>query len=276
MSRTWRWAGSEGERSVRHVIAPRFTWSDRFRVDDDTDEFRQFAETDDLRPDTLVWFDATDRLRERSLLRFELRNLLQHGGGGGSAGEAAKPATGPRDFVLLDVAQDVWPEADRDHDGESLGLFYYDLLLRPRSGTLPVDTFLFALYGDHDWNDGMRTLDTELMVGPIAGVTWTVEYREDRLVDGAVGLHGRTRLFDRWDVFAGSQRDITNDEWLTWSAGIVRNDHDWAISLVATYDPFTDETGVKLDFQPRLPGLGGRQPDLFGTGAFVDNLATRY
>ncbi len=105
-----------------------------------------------------------------------------------------------------DVAQDFWPDAARDNAGRELGLLYYDLLLRPRVHWLPLETFALAVYGDHDWKEGMRTFDTEVQFGRVAGITWTVDYREDRVAKGAIGVSGSTRLYDRWNVFGSSQR----------------------------------------------------------------------
>jgi hypothetical protein len=99
----------------------------------------------------------------------------------------------PRDFVFLDLAQDLFPDKDRDNAGETLGLFYYDLLLRPRFHWLPLQTLALGVYGDHDWHEGMRTFDAEVQVGRIAGITWTGDYRTDSLVNGAVGLTASTR-----------------------------------------------------------------------------------
>src|SRR5205085_752357 len=109
-----------GEQAIRHVIAPRITLADRFRVDDRAAEFWQF--------------DATDALTEQQLVRVEVRNLLQRMEPVGAARET-------RDFLMLDLAQDFWPDASRDNGGDELGLFYYDFLLRPRAGWIPFETF---------------------------------------------------------------------------------------------------------------------------------------
>ncbi|HZN41381.1 MAG TPA: hypothetical protein VFD82_21415 [Planctomycetota bacterium] len=255
LSRTWSWQDEDGPHGVRHVVAPRVSYLNRFRVDDDPSEF--FA------------FDATDALREQELVRVELRNLVQTM----VPGENGKKE--PRDFVFLDLAQDVFPDKDRDNAGETLGLFYYDLLLRPRFPWLSLQTFALAVYGDHDWQDGLRTLDAEVQVGRIAGITWTGDYRTDSLVDGAVGLTASTRLMDRWDIYAGSQRDLDLDEWLSYSFGLRRNDHDWSILLSANYNPYTDETSFQLSFTPRFGGMTPRR-DRFAGGDVQGNFATSY
>lgn len=242
LSRTWSWLDDGEAMAVRHVMAPRISWLDRFHVDDEGSEF--------------FVFDELDTLDEEQLVRFELRNMLQ---------SMAKTPHGrqPRDFVFLDLAQDVFPDSARDNGGDTLGLFRYDLLLRPRAPWIPFDVFDYALYGDHDWEDGLRTLDTELRFGPVAGVTWSVDYRTDFLVDGAVGVGASTRWFERWDIYARSQRDIDGDNWLAYQFGVSRSDHDWIIELSAAYDPFADETTFKLEFLPRLGSFSGARGSRF-------------
>jgi hypothetical protein len=244
LSQTWSWLDEEGRQGVRHVIAPRVTYRNRYHVDDQGSEFFRF--------------DPIDTLGEQQLVRLEVRNLVQ---------KMAKTADGgrePRDFLFLDLAQDLFPDRTRDNNGEELGLFYYDLLVRPEIPGMPFENFAFALYGDHDWNDGMRTLDTELQFGKVLGCDWTVEYREDRVVEGAVGLVARTQLLDRWNLFVATQRDLDRDEWLAYSFGLRRDDHDWSIELLASYNPFSDETTFRIEFLPRLGGLNQPRRDRFG------------
>lgn len=249
LQRTWQWVDAEGAQALRHVIAPKFTFFDRFAVDDAPERFHQF--------------DATDALRDQNLVRFEVRNLLQRT-------EPARPE-GPaevRDLVLLDLAQDLWPNAGRDNQGEHLGLFRYDLRLRPQVPGVPFQTVQFGLYGDHDWRSGLRTLDAEVQFGPLGGVLWTAEYRTDQQVAGAAGLSASTRLFDRWDGVATGFYDLERDRFLTWEFGLRRNDHDWSVALVAGYDPYTQVATVRIDFQPTLGGLIRRPNDRFGTNRF--------
>lgn len=249
-SRTWTWLDQNQATALRHVVAPRILVMNRFAVDDAPDRFHQF--------------DATDAIAEQNLVRLELRNLVQRK----QTTRIKNDQEELRDFLMVDVAQDIWPDATRDNRGEQLGLLYYDVRLRPKWDWMPFSTFGFALYGDHDWKEGLRTLDAELQFGPLAGLTWTAEYRTDAQVSGAVGLSASTRLFDRWDLFASGFYDLERDEVLTYEFGLRRNDHDWAIALTAGYDPFTDMATFRLDFQPTLAGLMGRRQDRFGTTQF--------
>jgi hypothetical protein len=261
-SRTWRWLDDQGKQdAVRHVIAPKLTYRNRYHVDDQPTDFFQY---DDVNPVRLaqLGYDSIDLLSERELVRLEVRNLWQKM-------EDTSNGRQPRDFIYLDLAQDVLPNSARDNGGEQLGLFFYDLLLRPTVDWLPLDNLAFGVYGDYDWKNGMQTFDTELQFGKVLGLNWTVEYREDALVDGAISVGATTRVFDRWDLFGQAQRDLDRDEWLAYVVGLTRNDHDWAISVTAVYNPFINETTFRIMFEPRF-GRTTQGGDRFG-GSNVTN-----
>ena len=265
LSRTWRWLDDEGELDgIRHVIAPRLTYRNRYHVDDQPSSLFQFdnLQFERLDPTRLyrLGYDTVDLLTERELVRFEVRNLFQ---------KMVDTDQGrqPRDFVFVDLAQDVLPNSDRDNNGETLGLFFYDVLLRPNVSWLPFENFALAHYGDLDWKRGMQTMDTELTFGPVAGLDWAVEYREDALFDGVLGLGARTTIYDRWMVFGRAQRDLERDEFLRYSAGLQRRDHDWIIGVTAAYNPFEEEVTFRLDFQPTFGGMRGRRNRFGGANA---------
>ena len=149
--------------------------------------------------------------------------------------------------------------------------------MRPQAQWLPGENFAFALYGDHDWRHGLRTLDAELTVGPFAGVDWTAEYRTDERVRGAAGLGASTHLFDRWDLVARSLYDLDEHDFVTYGFGLRRNDHDWSIAIVLNYDPFSDSTSFRIEFEPRFGGLHRNRTDHFAASHLHDTgLATWY
>jgi hypothetical protein len=246
LSRNWL-VDANGE-GLRHVLAPKVTYRDRFQVDDTAGEF--------------FVFDAVDQLTERSLVRLELRNQIQRV-------EPASAGRAPTDFVFVDFAQDLFPDAARDNQGRELGLFYYDFLLRAPAHWSPFETTSLALYGDHDWRSGLRTFDGELQFGPFAGLLWGLEYRTDTAIDGAAGVNVSTRLFERWNLVAGSQRDLDRDEWLAYLFSLRRDDHDWSIELSAVYNPFADETQFRIDFLPRFGVGSASSRDRLGNGSLL-------
>jgi hypothetical protein len=160
----------------------------------------------------------------------------------------------PGDFLLLDLAQDLWPDADRDHGGEHLGLFYYDFQVRPPSPWLGLGEFAYAIYGDHDWQTGLRTLDTEVRFGRGSGLEWSLDYRRDAVVEGAVGAGVRAALLGRWDLQASVQYDFDRGDYLKYGVGVVRADHDWSLLTSVTYDPYEDQLSFRLEFLPRFLG----------------------
>ena len=251
LSRTWSWMSDGEQDGLRHVIAPRLTYRNRYHVDDRPGSLFQFDNVDPRRL-TQLGYDTVDLLGERELVRFEVRNLFQ---------KMVETEDGrqPRDFVFVDLAQDVLPNKGRDNQGDALGLFFYDVLLRPNVDWLPFDEFALACYGDIDWKRGMQTFDTELSFGKVLGLDWAVEYREDRQFDGAMALAARTDVYGRWSVFGGAQRDLERDEWLAYQFGLSRRDHDWVIGITAVYNPFADEVTFRLDFQPTFGGMRGRR-----------------
>lgn len=266
LSRTWRWLDGETQKSIRHVVAPRLTYKNRFHVDDRPGDFYQF-QFDPGGPEAVfgpqrmqqLGYDQLDLLTERELVRFEVRNLLQQ------MVDTGQGRT-PRDFIYLDLAQDLFPNKARDNQDETFGLFFYDLLLRPDVRWLPFDDFAFAVYGDHDWRQGLQTFDTEVQFGRVLGCNWTVEYREDRLTEGAVGVSASSRLMDRWTLLGGSQRDLQRGVWTAYSFGLRRDDHDWSIALTANYNPFIGETTFRIEFLPRFGGLNQPRRDRWAGG----------
>ncbi|MEZ6036906.1 MAG: LPS assembly protein LptD [Planctomycetota bacterium] len=285
MSRTWRWSDGEQQHAVRHVIAPRVTYRNRFRVDDRPGEFFQYddpyaAPTDDparvgealnarvlSRLEQLGYY-RVDALSEREFVRFELRNLLQQN-------DSQDGLTTPREFLLLDLAQDLFPDSGRDNGGETLGLFYFDLLVQPKLEVGTFNRLTFAVYGDNDWRNGLQTFDTEVQFGRVLGCNWALEYREDAITKGAVGVGVSTQLLDRWAVFARSQRDLQDDRWLRHSFGLRRDDHDWSIQISASYSPFRGNTVYRIDFLPHFGGGAAARSNRFD-GAVEDDVGYGY
>ncbi len=242
LSRVWSWLDDDGqEQSLRHVVSPIVSWFDRFAVSDD--------------PSSYFKYDATDTLDESSLIRLELRNVVQRT----KQRPDAPPVT--EDVVFLDLAQDVFTDAQRDNGGDELGLFYYDFLVRSEPRWWPTDKLGLGLYGDQDWQDGLRTLDAELMVGKILGLDWSLDYRRDSVVDAAAGVGVAAQLLGRWDLRGNFSYDLGENEVLRYYAGLRRDDHDWTILIGANYDPYSDEVTFRFEVEPRLFGSGRPRSD---------------
>lgn len=271
MSRTWRWLDGERQHALRHVIAPRITYRNRFRVDDRPAEFFQFDDPYDnaqqnaqvLNRLQQLGYYRVDALSEREFVRLEVRNLLQQN-------DRDNGPSAPRDLLLLDLAQDVFPDASRDNGGQTMGLFYFDLLLQPKLRTETLRTLTFAVYGDQDWRSGLQTLDTEVQFGKVLGCNWAFEYREDAIAKGAAGVGVSTQLMDRWNIFARSQRDLQDARWLRHTFGLRRDDHDWSFQISAAYNPFLGNTVFRIDFLPHFGGTGAARSNQLA-GAVPDD-----
>jgi hypothetical protein len=193
-------------------------------------------------------FDDIDALDERAEIRFELLNRLQR---------HKRGPDGDRidEFVWLDLAQTVTP-LSYQNDGHHLGLFEFELILRPAAEWVPIPNLRLLVEGEHDWNeDDQRTLNTALRFGPVLGLDWYGEYRTDRTTDGAIGYGAGTTLFGRWGLAAGGQYDLDRNQNLNYIAQITRQDHDWRILFGASFDLVTDTTSFFVNFEPTLGGL---------------------
>ena len=235
--RTWSWLDADGERkAIRHVISPTITWVDRWRVDGNPVDYRQFDATDSL--------DETNEIRFDILNRFQKMRKL-------SDPRTKQTLTEAHDFLWLDLAQTVLPN-EPDH----LGLFEYELLIRTdfEWALLPRPEFLVE--GEYDWNRRKyRTANYGVSFGPVIGIDWRAEYRTDETSRGELHYGASTRFFGRWLAGGGSIYDFDQHQVSSYVADLVRVDHDWRIVLRLGYDTIGEETSLSINFEPTLGGL---------------------
>jgi hypothetical protein len=234
LARSWSWTGDDGQpRALRHVVSPTVAFVDRFQVDGDPLDFWQF--------------DEIDALDERAEIRIELLNRLQR--------RVRSPqGDSLHEFVWLDLAQIVTP-ISRDNAGHHLGLFEFELILRPAEW-IPVPGLQMLVEGEQDWNDDeLRTFNTGVRFGRVLGLNWFGEYRTDRTTDGTIGYGASTQVFQRWELTGGGQYDIDRSESLSYTLLLARDDHDWRIQFGLDFDVVTDDTSVFVNFEPTLGGL---------------------
>ncbi|MCC6671257.1 MAG: hypothetical protein IT458_09355 [Planctomycetes bacterium] len=242
LSRVFEWLAQDGGRkAIRHVVSPSVLFANRFEVSED--------------PGQLQHYDAVDTLDERSEVRVELlqrfqsmRKVRDRRGG--------RDRTEVRDFLWLDLAQNLFPRADRDNAGDELGLFEYELIVRPEIPWVPLPNPRLLAEGEIDWNAGeQRTFNTGLAFGPVAGIDWNAEYRWDQVSKGVIGYGASAKVLGRWVLGGGSQYDIERSEALNYAASLIREDHDWRIRFELSYDRINDETSFTVNFEPTLGGL---------------------
>ncbi|HLU38286.1 MAG TPA: hypothetical protein VK081_02805 [Planctomycetota bacterium] len=234
LSRTWRPA-TEGGRAVRHVVHPEVAFLHRAAVGRD--------------PADVFQFDAVDALDEDVTVRVGLLNrVLTSVQGGDGTAEIEEP-------IWLDLAQNFKPIRDRDNDGELLGLTEYELILRPGLDW-PVPNWRLFVEGEYDApRHENRTFNVGTHFGPLAGVHWMVEYREDRTRDGVLLGAINTTLWHRWEAVAGTSYDLDRDDTLNYFASLARHDLDWTARIGIVYDNLRDETSFFIRFEPTLGGF---------------------
>ncbi len=237
LTRSWLDADGNG---IRHVVTPALVFANRFDVTG--------------QPSDYIQFDAIDAIDEQAVIRIELLQRLQRvRAGPGAVGDPVQFMQ--KDYVWLDLAQIVTP-ISAQNGGSHLGLFEYELLLRPWLAWAPLPNLWLLVEGEHDWDqDHERTFNTGIGFGPVANIDWFAEWRTDHTTDGAIGAGASTRLLGRWFLGAGTQWDLDRDEWLAWSTSITRSDLDWTISLGVDYSVITDETRLFIQFEPTLGGV---------------------
>ena len=231
-SRVWKGQGEDGSRtSVRHIVSPIITFANRFKVDGDVEDYHGF--------------DDVDALTERNEIRFELLNRLQ----------TSSQNSAPNELLWLDLAQTFLPNASRDNNGESLGLFEYELILRP-SHWIPVPGLRLLTEGEYDWDKKEhRTFNAELSVGPVLNTHIFSDYRTDEAEKGALTYGLSSRLLDRWALVGTNQYDLERRAANHYSLQLQRLDHDWRFRIGISFNMITDDTTFYFDFEPTLGGL---------------------
>jgi hypothetical protein len=190
-------------------MAPKLTYKNRFHVDDSSDRF--FTSTSSTGCASNSWCASSCATC--------------------CSARSGRRRKQPRDFVFLDLAQDLFPDkAQRDNDGDGLGLLYYDLLLRPRVQLDPVRQLL------------PRVLRRPRLAHRPAHVRHRAAVRaacsastgRSRVPHRRAGRRRRRRRRRHEAVralgpvrLAASATSIS-DEWLAYSFGLRRNDHDWS------------------------------------------------
>lgn len=243
LQRTWRSADDAGAHGIRHTVNPEIGLVHRSRVS--------------KAPALLYQFDEVDSIDEDVTLRVGVLNriLTSH-----SRGE--RPAL-RNETIWLDLAQNFKPIADRDNGGEVLGLGEYELVLRP-GFDWPLPNLKLFVEGEHDWKlHDERTFNVGTQFGKVAGVDWTVEYREDRTRKGILIAGGSAEVWHRWLLSGGSGYDLEGDDVLWYQTVLARRDLDWSVFLGVTYDNLNAETSFFLRFEPTLGGfVQGRSRDV--------------
>lgn len=224
-----------GIRGLYHEMRPEVRAFHRFRVDGSPTDYFQF--------------DPIDALDELSAVDFTLLNRLQ---------TRRKSPTGDSyadDVVFLDLVQRVFPNASRDNGGDHLGLFAWELIVRPGRGALPVPNLRFLFEGERDWNqDDFRTRNIGIAAGPNE-LNAAAEWRSGRDGDGEGSFYVQTQMFGRWTATAGLIYDFRRDDLTSTYLNLQRRDHDWTWVVALSRNENTNDTNFTFRFVPTFGGL---------------------
>ncbi len=231
LQRSWLSNNNDGtKQGIQHILYPTVTVANQFQVDG--------------QPTDLFQHDEIDSLDENNLIRVGLLNRFM----------TVQQSTA-EEALWLDLAQNFLPNSERDNQGEVLGLLEYEFIIRTSSNWSPLPNLKFLVEGEHDWETGMRTLNTAARFGEILGLNWIADYRTDSLQNGTVGYGAFAKLFQRWTALGFSQFDLERDDTLNYVFSLQRNDHDWLLAFDVSYDFITDDAKFNVNFEPIFGGI---------------------
>jgi hypothetical protein len=244
---------------LHHEVRPEINVWSRFTVDRSPMDYFQF--------------DSIDALDEVSVIDVTVLQRVQ------TRRKDARGDSQAADIVFLDLTQRFFPEASRDNGGDRLGPLFFELIVTPGGGWLPVPNLRILFEGERDWaQSDFKTRNLGLAAGPILGLTVAAEWRSGRDGDGTGSFVVGTKLLGRWSLNSAVIWNFDRSEVNSTGFSIVRRDHDWSLVLGALRDANTGDTGIIFQFVPTLGGLvsGPRQRYVGGDPAFGVLRTTNY
>ncbi len=163
------------------------------------------------------------------------------------------------DWITLDTEAFIYPDAERDNFGSTVGLASYDL--RWHVG----DRFTVLSDGQVDFFDnGLRTFALGGMVSRPSLVRYVAGIRS---IEGPISstiLFGSTsyRLSQKWIINYGSSYDFGKTGNIGQRGEIVRVGESFLVGLGFNYDSSRDNFGVRFAIEPRF--LSGRLSQVGG------------
>jgi len=219
--------GLLGYDSLEHELLPQVRAFHRFFVSDAPARFYQF--------------DEVDALDEQSAVDLILLQRLL--GSSGSGTEDERNA----ELVWLDLEQRIHPNATRDNGGHRLGLFKWELIVRPTQGL----QILFE--GERDWNrNDFPTRNVGVSVSPFEAVTFLADWRSGRDGDGTGSFKAFASLWQRWILGVGTLYNFEARRMETTNIEIKRYDLDWYWGIAMSNDELTNDKSFRFEFRPRL------------------------
>jgi hypothetical protein len=215
-----------GAHGLQHEILPQVRALSRFEVTRDPGELYAFDEVEDL----------------RELHAFDLVLLQRLHGYFFEDGEWSSS-----ELVWLDLEQRFHPTPDRDNNGETLGLFKWELLLRPS------DRWAFLLEGEHDWDAGRdKTRNLGFSSRPLDWLSLAATWRAGADGQGTgLGSMGFA-LWQRWYSSLSYVYNFELSRSENWSVSLSRRDYDWEWQIVMSNNILNGEQTFQVRFRPVL------------------------
>jgi hypothetical protein len=236
MARTWRYAREDGgTEAIRHVLSPTVRFANQFQVSEDPSDFFQFDRVDAVEEGAHIRVGLLQRL-QRSTTNLEGEREI-------------------RDIAWVDLAQNFRPLADApDRSRRHLGLFEFECILRPIRVSEQVRIGL-STEGEHDWQENdLRTFNNRLDIRT-GETSWYGQYRSDRTERGQIvyGLTVPTR--SRWTLGGYGVYSLAQSDHIRFGTQLARRDLNWTIRVGLVYDQITDDTSLRVLFEPALGGV---------------------
>jgi len=213
---------------LRHIIVPDVDFQYFYGAGRKRRFFPQFDEVDDIYDFARIAFGVKQRLQTKRGLR----------GPGGRRKSI--------DWMVLDLEVPVYPDADRDNEGDTVGNLEWDYLWRVSDTT--------QMLSDGEWNFADGRLDLAsigMSVDFSPRLTWFLGTRYIRDVDSAVFTFSADyKISERWFIQWLEQFDFDQDKGLEHRFRFRRRLKEWFVTVEFEVDESRSETSVSLLFTP--------------------------
>jgi hypothetical protein len=153
------------------------------------------------------------------------------------------------DWMSLDVDLSIFPDADRDNFGESIGMIDYDYRWHVGDRVTILSDGYFDAF-----DDGLRTFSVG---GVFTRPAYSELYLGYRSIEGPISsniVSGRFkyRANDKWILSAGASVDLGETGNIGQQFGIIRVGESALVRLGFNYDSSRDNFGVNFAIEPRF------------------------
>ena len=209
---------------IRHIVTPDVVYVSR---------------TDVWGPsqDELIQLDDTETISREEKVALRLRNQFQ---------------TRRRDKVVdvldLDLETDVYPRSARDHDGEQFSPLRIDARLQPMERVRILSTT------DYDFSGRDRGLNFfNVAAGVDLSDRWSASlgHTYERDFDTYATYSLAYRMTSNWTAAFTNDRDWTNGRSLNERVELVRDFHEFSLSLAIENDRRQDNKAVTVNLEPK-------------------------